>query len=128
MPASPRPLSITIVAWLFVAVGVVGLASAARPLFREAAAGRLAELSRHELVDFVLAAISGLVALLGGALLRSGRSAGRWMVVGWMIFHLGVSAAHSLGMLLLHCALFAAPLWFLFRPRAAAYLSSRGTA
>ena len=104
-----RPRSITIVGWLFVAVGAVGLPGAwlhGRP------GGR---------TDIAVAALSALVALAGGIGSLRGRPWARWMVLLWLAFHVVLSSLHALGPGLFHGALLLAIGCVLFRPPASAY-------
>jgi hypothetical protein len=107
--ARSRPRSITVIGWIFIAVGAVGM---------------LWHGLEHRASDFGElgpALASGLFALVGGAgLLRSAGWA-RWLLLGWMGFHIVLSALHSAERLLLHAVLFAPILYFLFRPRPAAH-------
>ena len=76
-----RPRSITVIGWLFIATGSIGLVY------------HLSEFSRHSRFDYELVAISmiRLVAVLAGVfLLRNGNWA-RWLLVGWMAYHIGLS-------------------------------------
>jgi hypothetical protein len=41
----------------------------------------------------------------------------RWLLAGWMAFHIVLSALHDMETLLVHVALFAPILYLLFRPR-----------
>ena len=110
-----RPLSITIVAWLFVAVGVFGLVGDALTALDERSAGFDS--------DGTYAVLSHLAAFLGGFFLLVGRAWARRLLVAWMAFYLVLSAMHDLTQLLVHCVIFAPILFFLFRPRASAYLA-----
>lgn len=106
-----RPVSVTIISWLFIAAGTVGLTyhathfKALRPF------------------DFELLGICliRLVAILCGAFMLRGRNWARWGAVVWLGFHVGISALHTLFQLLTHGLLLAAITYFLFRPRATAY-------
>ena len=106
-----RPISITIVGWLFVAVGAVGLVGQARRLLDGAGFDH----------DMAYASASELASILGGAFLLDGRNWARWLVVAWMAFHIVLSALHDLEKLLVHAAIFAPILYVLFRPRASAF-------
>src|SRR5262245_59994066 len=115
-----RPVSLTIVAWLFLVVGFWGLVHAGQRLLQDASASSF---GRHEVVDVSLAAASGVLAGLGGGFLLGGRNWARWAIVVWMAFHLVISAMHSTEMLLVHTAIFAPIFFFLFRRPASVYLT-----
>ena len=110
-----RPLSLSIVAWLFVAVGVFGLVGDALTALDEKSAGFDS--------DWTYAVLSHLAAFAGGFFLLVGRGWARGLLVGWMAFYLILSAMHDLTQLLVHCVIFAPILFFLFRPRATAFLA-----
>ena len=113
-----RPISITIVGWLFVAVGAVGLFAQTRKLLDSAAFDD----------DMAYATASELASLLGGAFLLDARNWARWLLVAWMAFHLVLSAVHDLPKLLVHVAIFAPILYVLFRAPGAAFFTRRRAA
>jgi len=103
-----RPLSITILACVYLAVGVIGFAFH----FRELLAGH------HDAVGIEL---TEFVAILCGAFLLRGYNWARWLAIAWIAFHVALSAFHAIPELAIHavfCAVFA---WILFRPEAARY-------
>ena len=83
---------------------------------------------RHETLDYVYAASSQILALVGGAFLLAGRDWARWVLVVWMAAHLVLSAVHSAEQLLVHCALFTPIVYFLFRRRASEFFAARSAA
>jgi hypothetical protein len=109
-----RPRPITLIAWLFVAVGAVGLLRDWLPLLTHGAA-QLAKLRADGLADLGPAWTSRLLAIIGGVWLLRGRNWARWLLVAWMVFHIGLSFLHSWLELLTHCAIFLPILYFLFR-------------
>jgi hypothetical protein len=110
------PLPVTIVSWLFVATGVVGLAYHATEL----------DLERPLQGDALWVCFVRLLAIVGGAFMLRGHNWARWLLVAWMAYHIVLSALHSLEQLLVHCVLFAVIGWFLFGPRASAFFRGRG--
>ena|SRR5438093_10722685 len=110
-----RPLSITIISWLFVAAGVIGLAYHAT----EFTAQRPFE------YDFVWVCFVRLLAILCGVFMLRGSNWARWLLLVWIAFHVILSAFHSRFELVIHGLLFAVIAYFLFRPQASAYF--RGT-
>lgn len=111
-----RPLSITLVGWLFVATGCIGIGAGLVRLSR-AAEG----MSAHELGDFAWVVLSGLLAIAGGAFTLRGRAWGRWCLVTWMAGHLVLGVMHSSTHLFVHLAIFTPLLFLLFRPPASAF-------
>jgi hypothetical protein len=110
-----RPLSITIISWIFIITGGIGLVY------------HLTELNvQHPLEnDIVWVCSVRFLAVLGGAFMLYGFNWARWLLVFWMAFHIVLSAMHSLQQLLVHSLLFGAILFFLFRPRASAYFRAK---
>jgi hypothetical protein len=112
MNANKRPISITILACAYLAVGVGGFAVHFREL-----------LARHP--DAVGIEVTELTAIVCGVFLLRGQNWARWLALAWIAFHVILSAFHGIPELVIHavfCAVFA---WLLFRPEAARYF--RGT-
>lgn len=110
-----RPRSITMIGWLFIAVGAAGLLKDVWPLLTGDAAQQLAKLKADGLADLGPAWTSRLLAILGGAGLLRGHNWARWLLVAWMVFHIGLSIFHSAAELLTHSVVFAPLLYLLFR-------------
>jgi hypothetical protein len=110
-----RPLSITLIGWLFIVTGGVGLVY------------HFTEINiQHSLEgDTVWICSVRLLAVVGGVFLFYGFNWARWLLVAWMGFHIVLSALHSLQEFLVHSLLFGAILYFLFRSRASAYFRRR---
>ena len=124
-----RPIPITAIAWLFVAVGTVGMLRDLWPLLTPGAAQQLAKLKADGLADLGPAWTSRLAAVIGGIGLLRGRNWARWLLVVWMVFHIGVSVLHSWGEVLMHSAIFPPILYFLFRGSSNPYFQpSKGSA
>ena len=106
-----RPRSVTIISWLFIAAGGIGFAY------------HLPEFASRLPLDggFVAVLLIRLVAVVGGVFMLRGANWARWLMVGWMAYHVGLSAAHSIGQLAMHTVLFGAIAYFLFRPPCSAY-------
>jgi hypothetical protein len=120
-----RPRSITFTAWVFIAVGTAGLLKDLWPLLTSDAAHQLAKLKADGLTDFGPAWISRLLAVVGGGGLLRHHNWARWLLVAWMVFHIGLSVVHSLAELLLHTAIFAPLLYLLFRRSSEPYFHAQ---
>jgi hypothetical protein len=116
-----RPLSITVISWIFIAFGGIALLIALLPLADSAAARRITENS----FEFWLIQVTQILAVLCGVFMLYGFNWARWLLVVWVGYHLILSVMHSPLELLLHSLLFAVVLYFVFRPQASAYF--RGT-
>ena len=103
-----RPVSVTIVAGVYLAVGVIGFAFH----FRELLA------SQH---DAVWIELTEFVAILCGAFLLRGQNWARWLALAWIAFHVVLSAFHAIPELAIHAVFCAVIAWILFRSAAARY-------
>jgi hypothetical protein len=119
-----RPLSITVISWIFIAAGGIALVGSLRPLVDASAAQRLGG-SQFEL--WVIPLIQ-MLSLISGVFMLSGVNWARWLLVVWVGYHVILSALHSLLEVSVHSLLFAVVLYFVFRPQASAYFRSRGAA
>jgi len=110
-----RPISITIIGWLFIVTGGVGLVY------------HLTEINLQHPLDGETVWICSVrfLAVAGGVFLLYGFNWARWLLVAWMAFHIVLSAMHTLQKLLVHSLLFGVILYFLFRSRASAYFRGR---
>jgi hypothetical protein len=114
-----RPLSITIIGWLFIIFGAVALLSGLLPLGGTTTAQRIAEFKSHWMVH-----LSRLAAMVSGLFMLRGHNWARWLLVIWIAFHIVISALHSVSQLAIHVAIFAVILFFLFRRPASAYFAA----
>jgi len=108
---SKRPRSITIISWIFLAVGAVGLAYHATDFKAE----------RPFESDLVWVCVVRLLAMLCGVFMLRGNNWARWLLVVWVAYHVILSVLHTPFELVVHSLLFAAVLFFLFRAPASAY-------
>ena len=108
MNPNQRPLSITLLAGVYILVGAIGFVYhflQAIPLNRDGA-----------LIEF-----TELLAFVAGVFLLGGRNWARWLALAWMGFHVILSAFVPLVPFLIHCVFFAAIAWILLRPPARQY-------
>ena len=103
-----RPLSVTIVACVYIAVGAIGFAA------------HFPELLAWQ-ADSVWVESTELLAVVSGALMLRGQNWARWLAIAWIGFHVGLSAFGNLRELAVHALFFVLIAWILFRPRAARY-------
>lgn len=114
-----RPLSITILGWLFMVFGSITLIGGLLPLAVVDTAGLIDEFKSHWMVH-----LSRLAAIVGGLFMLHGFNWARWLLVVWMVFHIVISAAHSWLQLLIHLLIFSLILFFLFRRPASEYFAA----
>jgi hypothetical protein len=102
-----RPLSVTVIGWLFIAAGCVGLAYHATKFNSES--------PFHYDVIWVL--LVRLLAVVCGVFLLRGSNWARWGLVVWLAYHVILSGFHSASELIMHGLLLAVVAYLLFRPR-----------
>jgi uncharacterized membrane protein len=105
-----RPIPVTILGYLFIVAGLVGLAYhlSERPLDRWVA----------------LISLIRVIAVVGGVFLLKGRNWARWLMLAWLAFHVAVSAFHSLSDCAAHAVLFLVVAYFLLTPPDSKYFQA----
>lgn len=115
MTANPRPISITILACLYIGVGVMGFIYH----FRELLA------LQH---DSLWIELTEALAVVCGVFMFRGNNWARWLALAWMLFHVIVSAFNSMHQFLMHSLICAVIAWVLLHPIAARYFRRSQTA
>ena len=110
MNKSNRPLSVMIVACVYVIVGIGGFASHFNALLGQS--GVLYERLSIETTE--------LAALIAGVFLFRAHNWARWLAVAWIAFHVALSFGKT-GEFAIHCVFCAGIAWALFRPPASQY-------
>ena len=108
MSSRKPPLPVVVVALLYLAVGVLGIAYHFRSLLRWQQ-------------DSVWAVSTEFLAVVIGVFLLRGQNWARWLAVAWMAFHVVVSAFNSLAQAAVHVAFLVPIAWALFSPGAGRY-------
>jgi hypothetical protein len=106
-----RPLSVLLIACLYIAVGAIGFVYHSSELLSSGAF--------H--YDGVLVEITELTALVCGVFMLRGQNWARWLAIVWIGFHVLLSAFHAFQGFAVHCALFILIAWAIFRPDASSY-------
>ena len=101
MTPNKRPISIVLVACLYLATGILGFAAH----FRE-----LLQLQP----DSLLAEIMELLAIVAAIFLWRGHNWARALAFAWIAFHVFLSAFHSLPEMAMHSLICCAIAWLLF--------------
>ena len=109
-----RPIAVTIISWLFIAAGAVGLAYHATEFKAQSPFEN----------DAVLVCVIRLLAILGGVFALRGKNWARWLLLFWIAYHVILSAFHTVSELAMHGLLTAVTAYFLFRRQASAYFRS----
>jgi len=107
-----RPVAVTIVAWLYVLVGVGGLIG-----------------HYHEMIpinrDGVLIAGTEILAIVAGVFMLRRQNWARWLALVWMAFHMVLSAFPPSYALAVHCVFFVAIAWALLQRPASLYFRGK---
>ncbi len=111
-----RPISISIVACVYILTGAIG------------GAFHLTELKAQPEFpyDIVWVELVSLIAIVAGVYMLRSHNWARWLALAWIAFHVVLSAFRTLPQLAVHgllCAIFA---YFLFRPTATRYFRPPG--
>src|SRR6188768_426590 len=104
-----RPLSVTLIGYLFIAAGVIGIIYHASEL-KDVATPEVG------LVLFVR-----VLAIIGGVFTLRGANWARWLVVTWIIYHVVLSFFHSTAEVIMHVILSIVVVICLFHPKANTY-------
>jgi len=109
--SNKRPLSVTILGCVYIAVGTIGFAA------------HFGEFQARDAFQFdaLWIELTELVAILCGAFMLRGHNWARWIALAWIAFHVVLSAFHAFPEFAIHCLFCAVIAWFLFRPSAARY-------
>ena len=106
-----RPLSVTLVSWLYIATGALGLAF------------HLTDFRSQRPFQFDIAGVAlvRFLAIVSGVFLLRGANWARWLAVAWIAFHVVISVFHSWVQVAVHGALCTVIAYLLFRRRAGQY-------
>ena len=110
-----RPLTVTIIGWIFIATGAIGLAY------------HLTEIKPDQPFqsENVWILLLRVVAIVSGVFMLRGSNWARWLALAWIAFHVFLSFLHSWQQVLVHCLFFVVIGYVLFRPEARAYFRHR---
>jgi hypothetical protein len=118
-----RPLSITLIAWLFILVGIGTLVFALFVALLADSSHIHDPLGRFSGDDLLVIGIA-VAAGAGGLLLLKRNGWGRWLILAWLIFHTAISSTHNAMKFAVHLGLTIVIGAVLFLPSASAYLRS----
>lgn len=112
--AKKRPITITILSWLYIVVGALGTAA------------HYADFRTHwpMVNEIVWITVLGAAAVLAGAFMLRGLNWARWLALAWIASHVVISAFHPLQELIVHCTLLVLFSYLLFRREAREYFSA----
>jgi hypothetical protein len=110
-----RPISVTIVSWIYIVAGIGGIAAHATEL----------DLRHPFFNDVVLALFVRLLAVVAGAFMLRGANWARWLAIVWIAYHVVLSSFHSVLEVAVHALLLAVFAYFLCRRQANAYFDPK---
>ena len=113
MNPNKRPISVTILALVYIAVGTTGFIYH----FADFRTGN----AFHN--DVILIEFTELLAVTCGAFLLRGQNWARWLALAWMAFHVVLSAFHAFGEFAIHALFCAIIVWVLLRDHSASYFN-----
>ena len=110
-----RPIAVTILSWLYIVVGIAGLAF---------------HFSQYKLqhpfeYDIVWIAVVEILAVIAGVYMLRGSNWARWLAIAWIAFHVIISIHGPLQPLIVHSLLLAVFAYFLFNRVAKEYFAAR---
>lgn len=112
-----RPLSITIIGWLFIALGVITSAATFIPGSGMSSGGAW---------DIIPALIVRLLAIVCGVYVLYGYNWARWLLVVWVIFHVIISLESGTFVIVVHSVLAIVVIFILVLPSSSAYFIKNG--
>ena len=115
-----RPRSVTVISWIFIAVGSIALLTSLLPKTPETQQ-RLAEFRSEHSLQNVLIFAGPVLAVICGVFMLLRFNWARWLLVVWFGINVLGNVLHSPLRLLLPGLLFGVAIYFLFRPQATAY-------
>lgn len=115
MNSTKRPLAVTCLAILYVAIGAIGLVLHF-PAFQNQ--------GQWQFEDFWIE-LTEAIALISGIFLWKGRNWARWLVLAWMAFHIALSAFNGPREVIVHSVIGCLIAWALFAPPGSRYFASR---
>ncbi len=109
-----RPLSVTIIGWLFIAAGAIGLVYHASEL-----------ISRRPFSFYLVwVCLLRLMAIVCGVFLLRGSNLARWLLVIWIGYHVVLSVFQSWSSGAIHGLLLLVIAYFLFRSKVSPFFAA----
>lgn len=109
-----RPLSVTLISYLFVSAGIIGLGYHATEFNSQVPFD----------YDMVWVLFVRALAIVGGVFTLRGANWARWLLLVWIAYHVYLSSFHSVSEVVVHGVLLVVVTYGLFRPQASAYFRS----
>jgi hypothetical protein len=112
-----RPLSVTILSWLFIATGTIGFFY------------HLPELRIHNPLynDSAWILAVRLLAVVAGVMMLRGSNGGRWLLIAWMAYHVVLSYFHAITELIVHAVFLVVIIFILLHPKVSGFFKRSKT-
>jgi hypothetical protein len=108
-----RPITVTILSWLYIATGAIGLIY------------HLSEFTTHPPAETIWISIVRILAIVAGAFMLRGADWARWLALAWIAFHVVIGALNSVQQAIVHALFLALFAYFLLRQDARLYFRPR---
>ncbi len=108
-----RPLSVTLISFLFIAAGVIGIIYHA------------SDLKDVKSVEVFWVLFVRTLAIVGGVFVLRAQNWARWLLVAWIVYHVILSFFHPAAELIMHALLAVVVVIALFHPKANAYFRKK---
>jgi hypothetical protein len=105
-----RPIAVTLISFLFIAAGAMGI------IYH---AAELKEIATNPEVILILAV--RVLAIVGGVFALRGANWARWLLVAWIFYHVIISFYHTAAEVIMHAVIMIITIVALFHPEANAY-------
>jgi hypothetical protein len=112
-----RPVAVTILSWIYIAVGAIGLAYHVNQFRTQA----------YHPADIWIALV-GVVAIVAGVYMLHGDNWARWLAIVWIAFHVAISFLNGWQPVLVHVIIAAGIVWLLFQAEARAWFRPKAAA
>ena len=120
-----RPLSITLISWIFIVFGITAFITSLLPVFGIDTFHSTAEFKSYSPFIYTLILMLRLMAAICGIFMLYAANWARWLLALWLIVHVIISIWNSSFELVIHILLLILVSYYLFRPQSTAYFKSK---
>ena len=113
-----RPISVTIISLLFIAIGLLSQFDTLSHLNRYRGSGTP---TREWIYGFLLMELTRVLAIVAGVLMLKRSKYSRWLAIVWLAFHVMLSFHHAIVEVAMHAVFLVLLTFFLFRRPANEY-------
>ncbi len=120
-----RPLSITLISWIFIVFGSTAFVASLLPVFGIETFHSAAEFRSYTPVVYSLILLLRLTAAVCGVFMLYAANWARWLLAVWLMVHVIISIWNSSFELVIHILLLILVSYYLFRPQASVYFRGK---